>query len=224
MRSVWQRFTRDRLQPGELVALSCALLLGAAKPAQPRVAVLPNTLPPEFDDDLQNHFLAGILAPMRDVVLLFFLHKTKTPKTVSGRAASPARLSRFRWFAQSQNMKPASITPRAWLVLLAADSESNIRASDEVSKVNDRDVTAKEEGVLDPSRGHGEGERAGSGAVPQQVRFVRCQASARLDVFRPDGKRKSVFEIVVGQDRAAVGVRAGGADTTASFDFTTVYW
>jgi hypothetical protein len=33
--------------------------------------VLPNTLPPEIDDDLQNHFLAGILAPMWDVVLQF---------------------------------------------------------------------------------------------------------------------------------------------------------
>jgi|HubBroStandDraft_3_1064219.scaffolds.fasta_scaffold07325_3 hypothetical protein len=55
---------------------------------------------------------------MRDVVLLFFLHKTKTPETVSGRAVSPARLSRFRLFAQSQNMKPASIAPRGWLSLV----------------------------------------------------------------------------------------------------------
>ena len=55
--------------------------------------VLRKTRPPEIDDDLQNHFLAGILAPMRDVVLQFLLHKTKTTKTVGGRAASPERAS-----------------------------------------------------------------------------------------------------------------------------------
>ena len=37
-----------------------------------------------------------------------------------------------------------------------ADSETNRRAGDEVSEVNDRDVSSKEEGILDPGRGHSE--------------------------------------------------------------------
>ena len=37
-----------------------------------------------------------------------------------------------------------------------ADSESNIRAHDEIRKVNDRNVSSNEEGILYPGRGHGE--------------------------------------------------------------------
>ncbi len=63
-----------------------------------------------------------------------------------------------------------------------------------------REVAAKEEGVLHPSRGYGERERSGSGAISQQVRFVGRYASARLDVFRPHRKRNAVFEVVVSQE------------------------
>ena len=83
--------------------------------------MLPNTLPPEIIDDLQNHFLAGILAPMRDVVILFFLRKTKTTTTVGGRAASPARLSRYRWFAQSISEHEAGFDSTAWLIHVRPD-------------------------------------------------------------------------------------------------------
>ena len=119
--------------------------------------MLPNTLPPEFVDDLQNHFLAGILAPMRDVALLFFLHKTKTPKTVGGRDASPARLSRSRCYCPILEHEAGFNRAASLVGVAAADSECEFRgARDEVGKVNDRDVSSKEEGILHPGRGHGE--------------------------------------------------------------------
>src|SRR6202035_1027321 len=94
------------------------------------------------------------------------------------------------------------------------DSKSNLsRAWDEVSKVNERDVPTKEEGVLDPRWGHCECERACSGTVPQQVRFAGRDASARLDVFRPRGQRESMLERVIDQDRPAVRVRSGGTQS-----------
>ena len=53
-------------------------------------------------------------------------------------------------------MKPASITPRVWLVLVPGSERpipNPTSAGDEVSQVNDRDVSAKEEGVLQPKSG-----------------------------------------------------------------------
>jgi hypothetical protein len=46
------------------VTIGCVIFAALNEGTQPRVAVLPNTLPLELVEDLQNHFLSGILAPM----------------------------------------------------------------------------------------------------------------------------------------------------------------
>src|ERR1700687_6244717 len=84
----WLRKNSQRVIPKGWVCPRSLLFLGLGEEKQiPRFArddkkalfpqplkpVLPNTLPPESDDDLQIQYVAGILAPMRDVRLLFFL-------------------------------------------------------------------------------------------------------------------------------------------------------
>jgi len=56
--------------------------LGRPKPA------LQSTLPPEIVDELQNHFLAGILAPMQVVVIQFRRTKPRQ-KPSEGEAVPP---------------------------------------------------------------------------------------------------------------------------------------
>jgi hypothetical protein len=46
--------------------------------------VLPNTPPPQTDDDWQNLFLAGILTPMRDVILQFSCKKLNPKNPLTG--------------------------------------------------------------------------------------------------------------------------------------------
>src|SRR5260370_34319029 len=104
-------------------------------------------------------------------------------------------------FSGGTSEHKAGLNKAAWLVnLRPVDAEHGARRG--LGSANEREFSSKEKAILDVRRGEGECERAATRTI-QQV-----DGSARLNVFRPNGQRYSVFEIFREQERATVRVRA----------------
>src|SRR5713101_8255386 len=110
-------------------------------------------------------------------------------------------------FSGGTSEHEAGLDNAAWLVdLRPGGAEHEARRG--LGSINEREVSSKEKAILDISRGDGECERAATRTV-QQVDGVGVRdGSTRLNVFRSDRQRESVFEITCDQESTTIRVCA----------------